>query len=89
MTHARSPMALSVALGKAGFAPEKISTEASVRLEKVGDAFSITRIDLTTVGQVPNIDEAQFKTIAEAAKENCPVSKALKAVEITLSARLQ
>ncbi len=82
-------MALSVALGKAGFTPEKISTEASVRLEKVGDAFSITRIDLTTVGQVPNIDEAQFKTIAEAAKENCPVSKALKAVEITLSASLQ
>src|ERR687894_824539 len=48
-------MALSAALGKAGFAPERIATSARVHLEKVGDAFGITRIDLSTDENVPNI----------------------------------
>ena len=82
-------MALSAALGKAGFTPKSINTDASVTLEKVGEGFGITRIDLKTVASVPDIDEAKFREIAQAAKENCPVSKALKAVEITLDARLE
>jgi len=82
-------MALSAALGKAGFTPKSIATDASVTLEKVGEGFGITRIDLKTVASVPDIDEAKFREIAQAAKENCPVSKALKAVEITLDARLE
>jgi osmotically inducible protein OsmC len=82
-------MALSAALGKAGFTPKNIATEASVTLEKVGEGFGITRIELKTVASVPDIDEAKFLEIAQAAKENCPVSKALKAVEITLDARLE
>jgi osmotically inducible protein OsmC len=82
-------MALSAALGKAGFTPKSIATDASVTLEKVGEGFGITRIDLKTVASVPDIDEAKFHEIAQAAKENCPVSKALKAVEITLDARLE
>lgn len=82
-------MALSSALGKAGFQPQRIATDASVKLEKVGEGFGITQIQLTTVASVPGIDEAKFQEIANGAKENCPVSKALKAVEITLDARLE
>jgi osmotically inducible protein OsmC len=81
-------MALSAALGKAGFAPQRIATTAKVHLEKVGEAFGITRIELATDAAVPDIDDAKFQEIANQAKENCPVSKALKAVEITLEARL-
>jgi osmotically inducible protein OsmC len=82
-------MALSAALGKAGFSPKRIATNASVHLEKVGEAFGITRIALSTDATVPDIDAAKFQEIAQQAKENCPVSKSLKAVEITLDARLQ
>src|SRR5947207_7724157 len=82
-------MALSAALGKAGFPSQRIATDASVKLDKVGEGFGITHIQLTTVASVPGIDEAQFREIANSAKENCPVSKALKAVDITLDARLE
>jgi osmotically inducible protein OsmC len=81
-------MALSAGLGKAGFQPKRVHTTASVHLEKVGEAFGITRIDLDCDAEVPGIDENAFHAQAMAAKENCPVSKALKAVEITLKARL-
>ena len=81
-------MALSAGLGKAGITPTRISTEAKVNFEKVGDGFSITRIDLVTEGDVPGIDEATFIEYAEAAKKGCPISKALAAVEITLTAKL-
>jgi osmotically inducible protein OsmC len=81
-------MALSAGLGKAGFQPKRVHTTASVHLEKVGEAFGITRIDLDCDAEVPGIDENAFHAQATAAKENCPVSKALKAVEITLKARL-
>ena len=81
-------MALSAGLGKAGHNATRISTEAKVNLEKVGDGFSITRIDLVTEGVVPGIDEATFRDQAEAAKKGCPVSRALGAVEITLDAKL-
>ena len=50
--------------------------------------FAITRIDLVTEGSVSGIDAATFDKFATGAKENCPVSKALKAVEITLKAKL-
>ena len=81
-------MALSAGLGRAGFQPKLIHTTASVRLEKVGDAFAITRVELDCEAEVPGIDDATFQQQASGAKENCPVSKALKAVEITLNARL-
>ncbi len=51
-------MALSAALGRAGYAPKRIATAAKVHLEKVGDAFRITRIDLTTEAEIPGIDDA-------------------------------
>ncbi len=81
-------MALSAGLGKAGFTPKRIETSARVHLEKVGDAFRITRIDLKTEAAVPGIDAKAFQEQAEAAKKGCPVSAALAAVTISLDARL-
>ena len=81
-------MALSATLAAAGHAPTRIHTTAKVNFGPVAGGFAITRIDLTTEGSVPGIDAATFEKTAMQAKENCPVSKALKAVEITLSARL-
>ncbi len=82
-------MALSGALGRAGFSPESIETQAKAHLEKVGEGFQITRIELTTVASVPGIDDATFQSTANGAKENCPVSKALAGVQISLDATLQ
>jgi osmotically inducible protein OsmC len=60
-----------------------------VRLSPDGDAFVIDRIILTLKAQVPGMGEAQFQEIAEAAKRNCPLSKALASVaEIQLQATL-
>src|SRR5262245_19620172 len=81
-------MALTAALSRAGTAPTRIHTTAAVTLAKTGDAFSITRIDLETVGEVPGLDQAAFQKQAQDAKQNCPVSKALAGTEITLDARL-
>jgi osmotically inducible protein OsmC len=81
-------MALSAGLGKAGITPKRIQTEARVHLEKQGEGFAITRIDLVTVGDVPGTDEKTFREHAEAAKKGCPVSKALAGAEITLDAKL-
>ena len=81
-------MALSGGLGRAGFEATSISTTAKATLEKVGEGFQITKIVLTTEGVVPGIDEATFVEQAEGAKANCPVSKALAGVEISLNATL-
>src|SRR5262245_11537053 len=81
-------MALTAQLSRAGLAPTRIFTKAQVKLEKVGDAFAITRIDLDTQAQIPGIDDASFQKHAADAKQNCPVSKALAAVEIHLNAKL-
>ncbi|HEX4951809.1 MAG TPA: OsmC family protein [Thermoanaerobaculia bacterium] len=81
-------MALSGALGRAGFPPQRISTEARVNLRKDDAGIRIDRIDLVTEATVPGIEAAQFQEIAAGAKAGCPVSKALAAVEITLEAKL-
>jgi lipoyl-dependent peroxiredoxin len=82
-------MALSLILGNEGHEPESIDTDAKVRFDKQGEGFAITSIALTTRGKVPGIDEEEFKRLADVAKENCPVSQALKAVDITLDATLE
>jgi osmotically inducible protein OsmC len=82
-------MAFSVALGKAGFEPKNINTKAAVRFDKVGEGFAITKIDLTTEAEIPEIDDAKFQELAKAAKEGCPVSKALAGTEINLKASLK
>ncbi|MDI6696407.1 MAG: OsmC family protein [Anaerolineales bacterium] len=81
-------MSLSSNLGKAGFTPQRIQTQATVYLERVDGKNRITRIHLDCEAQVPGIDNEAFQSIAEAAKSGCPVSAALSAVEITLTARL-
>ncbi len=81
-------MAFANELDEAGFPADEVSTEASVHLED----GSITRIDLVTEAQVPDVDDDQFQEIANEAKEGCPVSRALTGgsiAEITLDATLQ
>jgi lipoyl-dependent peroxiredoxin len=66
-----------------------VQTEARVHIEKVENGFAIKRIELMTRASVPDIDDAHFQEHAQAAKEGCPVSQALAAVEsIELDARL-
>jgi osmotically inducible protein OsmC len=81
-------MAFAGGLGKAGFSPKSIKTTAKVHLEKVGEGFEITKIDLETEADIPGIDQETFMEYAEAAKRGCPVSKALAGPKITLQARL-
>ncbi len=81
-------MALTAGLGRAGFAPKRVATSAKVHLEKVGEGFKITRIELDNESEVPGIDDAAFQDQARKAKEGCPVSQALGGVDITLNARL-
>jgi lipoyl-dependent peroxiredoxin len=81
-------MALSHQLAQAGHPPKKIHTTAKVSFEKQTEGFAITKIELTTEGQVPGIDEKTFQDLANKAKDGCPVSKALKATPITLKATL-
>jgi len=80
-------MALAAGLTKAGHNPKRISTNANVSLEKVGEGFKITTIELNTEGEVPGIDEQTFLDAAESAKKNCPVSQALAGVDIKLNAK--
>ena len=82
-------MALTALLSTAGFAPTSVRTTAKVTFEKIGDAFSITRIALDTSAQIPGIDDATFQRHAADAKRNCPVSKVLAGTEISLSATLR
>lgn len=81
-------MALSGALTKGGFQPTRVETTAHVHLEKVGEGFGITRVELETLAEVPGIDDSEFQRLAEEAKNNCPVSKALAGTEIRLNAKL-
>ena len=83
-------MAFAFACERAGLTPGAIDTTAKVRLSKQGDGFVIDRIALSLEASVPGVDEAKFQELAEGAKKNCPLSKALAAVpEITLQARLR
>jgi lipoyl-dependent peroxiredoxin len=82
-------MALAGGLAKSGTPPTKLESEAKTIFDKVGEGFAITKIELSIRGQVEGIDEEAFQQAAEGAKENCPVSQALKGnVEVTLDAAL-
>src|SRR5205814_9849384 len=81
-------MALAAGLTKAGHSPTRISTTAQVSLEKVGEGFKITTIELNTESEVPGIDEQTFLEHAETAKKNCPVSQALAGADIKMNAKL-
>ena len=81
-------MALSADLEQAGYKPKSVKTTAKVTLGKVDGKSRITKIELTTEGNVPGIQEGEFLKIAEGAKTGCPVSAALAGVEISLKAKL-
>jgi len=78
-------MALSAALGKAGTPPQRLETHAEVDFQP---GTGITQIRLSVRGTVDGIDAEAFRDAADGAKTNCPVSKALAGVEITLDATL-
>ena len=83
-------MAFAFACERADIATEAIDTSAKVRLVKQGDGFVIDRIALTLDAKVPGIENAKFQELAQAAKQGCPLSKALASVpEITLVATLK
>lgn len=81
-------MALSAALGRAGFPPKRLATQAALSLEQVEGNWTITAVHLENEAWVPGIDETKFAEIANDAKANCPVSRLLKAT-ITLHAKLE
>jgi lipoyl-dependent peroxiredoxin len=81
-------MALALGLSQAGHEPESVQTTAEVHLDKDDGGFSITRSDLTTEVKVEGLDDAEFQKHAEEAEKNCPVSRALGAIEIGLDAKL-
>lgn len=81
-------MALSHALATSGHVPTSVTTKATVHLAKVGAAFAITGIDLSTRGVVPGLSAAEFQRFAEDAKVNCIVSRALASVPMRLDAQL-
>jgi lipoyl-dependent peroxiredoxin len=80
-------MALSAKLTEAGHPPEALDTRAEVDLSMEGGP-TISAIRLKTQAKIPGIDAAKFRAVADDAKQNCPVSKALSAVPITLEAEL-
>ena len=82
-------MALSNIMAGEGHEPESVKTTAKVHLRNVDGAPTIARIELDTEGSVPGLDEDGFRTFAETAKADCPVSRALGGVgEIEVNARL-
>lgn len=81
-------MALSFALTGAGFVPDELKVDAAVTIEHLRDHFEITGIHLELTGRVPGITEEKFLELADGAKQNCPVSRALQSVAITLGAKL-
>jgi osmotically inducible protein OsmC len=83
-------MALSADLERAGSPATRIETEAACTIEIVERAPKITTMALTVRGEVPGLDAATFMKVAESAKDNCPVSKALRGnVRLTLEATLE
>ncbi|WP_338721075.1 OsmC family protein [Devosia sp. XK-2] len=78
-------MQLAHFLAENGTPATNLEVEAAVTLIP---GTGITGSALTLVGTVPGIDEATFRELAEKAKANCPVSKALGAIEVTLDAKL-
>ena len=81
-------MALSNLLAEAGHEPESVDTTADVTLRMLEDGPAITKVHLTTTAHVPGLDDDAFQEHAAAAKDGCPVSKALAGTEITLDATL-
>lgn len=81
-------MALSLQLTENNMVPEELETSATVKLEMLADGPTVTKIHLVTKAKVPGADKDKFDALAQKAKEGCPISRLLKAAEITLDAQL-
>jgi osmotically inducible protein OsmC len=81
-------MAFSAQLTNAGFEPTELRTVATVSMDKLEPGWTITGIALATEGKVPKVSAEQFQTLAETAKKGCPISRALSAVPMTMTAKL-
>jgi osmotically inducible protein OsmC len=83
-------MALSGEIGRAGGTPQALDVQADVTLgPDPAGGFKLTGIKLTVRGEVDGLNAEQFAQAAQAAKEGCPISKALASVDITLDAALE
>jgi len=82
-------MAFSAGLSRAGSPPNTLETDAVASFEQTEAGWRLTRMALNVVGDVPGIDQEAFAAAAEAAKDGCPVSNALKGnVQISVNATL-
>jgi len=82
-------MALSAGLGKAGTPPSRLEATVTVTFEQVGAGWKVSKSAIDVKGQVPGLDAAGFQKAAEAAKDGCPISGALKGnVELSVTAAL-
>lgn len=81
-------MAFSLILANAGYKPTTIETTATVNFENVGGSWTITSVHLDVRAKVPGIDDAKFQPLANSAKLNCPISRALRP-DITMAATLE
>jgi osmotically inducible protein OsmC len=83
-------MALAGALAKGGTPPEHLHVSATVTFDKVGDAWTVVSSQLDLVGVVPGLSEADFDSAAQNAKENCPISRALRGnVRLSVTSTLE
>jgi osmotically inducible protein OsmC len=81
-------MALSNELGETGHSPEQLEVTAKVTLDLKDGAPTVTTSELTVSGKVPGIDQTAFEQAAANAAKNCPISRALAGVQITVNATL-
>lgn len=82
-------MALSAALARNRTPPKRLNVKATATFDKVGDGWKVTTMELAVKAEVSGVDQGKFIELATAAKENCPISQALKNnVEIKLRAEL-
>jgi osmotically inducible protein OsmC len=83
-------MAFSARLAKAGTPPEHLHTEAEVTFDKVDDAWKVVSSRLIVLGRVPGCSDDEFTRLAEDAKDNCPISAALRGnVELSVEPTLE
>ena len=83
-------MAFSAGLARAGFSAERLDVSADVTFDKLEGGWTVTKSALTVRGVVPGIDQAAFAAAAEAARDGCPISRALKGnVELSVEATLE
>jgi osmotically inducible protein OsmC len=81
-------MALAFQLTNAGFEPTELRTVATVDMDKLEPGWTITGIKLETEGKIPNVTAEKFGELAETAKKGCPISRALAATPISMTAKL-